>query len=409
MEPVAEVQRSAETSVDGAMTAIESLLTKATRKQSSFNPKEARFSTLLDAKMKELGQTDPDVAVCTTRQPGGGLVVHMMGSDRAKVEALAQRPNHYMTKLTVASLQLNANQFKRVQVDQLTKAYGVLIEHDAKRGEVTVFGPREATKACIEDMKPIATTGGGQAQKTATPQLTLTASHALFFKEHIHANYRQLRVRPLKKGAIVVTGPPEDLDLVEHLIDKLKCYVLPFYLSLELADGFAAYVGQQLARRGIAAVIDQAIVSNDDEDSDSEEGEDEDEDKADEAGEEEEAGGAEAGIEQPAAVQATGLVFPMARMKRAIKEKTSNMLVGAGATTTTTTTTSFSRCCSNDHDVVANLLMVNAFTTEATVYLAAVMGACLLSRLSCPAGESNHRSFLRLRSLEYCVGLVLRT
>jgi hypothetical protein len=282
MEPVVEVKGSAKASVDRAMTAIESLLSKATRKQSSFNPREARFSTLLDAKMKELGQTDPDVAVCTTKQPGGGLVVHMMGSDRAKVEALAQRPNHYMTKLTVASLKLNANQFKRVQVAQLTKAYGVLIEHDPERGEVTVFGPREATKACIEDMKPIATTGGGQAQKTAAPQLTLTASHALFFKEHIHVNYRQLRVRPLKKGAIVVTGPPEDLDLVEHLIDKLKCYVLPFYLSLELADGFAAYVGQQLARRGIAAVIDQAIVSNDDEDSDSEEGEGEDEYEDDE-------------------------------------------------------------------------------------------------------------------------------
>ncbi|ELR16633.1 uncharacterized protein ACA1_088790 [Acanthamoeba castellanii str. Neff] len=265
MEPVVEVKGSAKASVDRAMSAIESLLAKATRRQSSFSSSETRFSTLLYAKIKELGQTDPEVAVFTARQPGGRLVVHMMGSDSAKVEALSQRPSHYMAKLTVANLQLNANQFKRVQVAQLTKAYGVLIEYDAKRGEVTVFGPREAAKACIEDMKPVSTAGGGQAQKAAAPQqLTLTSGRALFFKEHIHVNYRQLRVRPLKKGAIVVTGPSEELDVVEHLVNKIECRVLPHYLSPELADGFADFARRHLARLDIVAVVTQSLVSNDD-------------------------------------------------------------------------------------------------------------------------------------------------
>lgn len=99
---------------------------------------------------------------------------------------------------------------------------------------------------------------------------------------------------------------------------------------------------------------------------------------------EEEASAAEARVEgdEEPTVPAS-LAFPLTRMKRAIKDET-NMLVGAGATT------SVSRSYTNDQGVVANLVR-DCITTEATVYLAAVMGTSLpLSPLLCGA-LADHR------------------
>jgi hypothetical protein len=287
--PVVEIRGASKTSVDRAMSGVDKLLAKATRKQSSFrNPNEGRYLTLLEAKMKELGQADPHVAVFTARQPDGALVVHMMGSDKAQVDALAQRPNHYMTKLTVARFQLTAKQFKRINVGALTKAYGLLIEYDRQKGEVLVVGPRDAIQSCIDDMKltTAAAGNGQQAQQASVQQLTLTSGHALFFKQHLQVNYGQLKVRPLKKGAVSVTGPADELDVVEHLINKLVCCVLPYLLSPELADGFMAFVNQQLARLGIASVVMRSLVSadSDDESEDESEGEEEEEEEEEDEG-----------------------------------------------------------------------------------------------------------------------------
>jgi hypothetical protein len=128
--------------------------------------------------------------------------------------------------------------------------------------------------------------------------------------------------------------------------------------------------------------------------------EDEEEEEA-----EEEVGGAEAGVEgdeEPAAAQAS-LAFPLARMKRAIKEENTNMLVGAGATT------SFSCSYINDHDVVANMLVVNVSQQRPQCTSLPRWVRVFRFTFLVRGGSLTIAFFLRLRSLEYCVGLVLRT
>jgi len=238
--------------VHAALEEIQAILSKATIKKSTFrfSPADSQLCILLEGKIKELERCEPEVAfiVKQNRSLDGSsaLEVSMMGSNFDYVSDLALKPNSFRTKLVIQRLaQFDPTLSKAL--NELQKAYQVLISYDEPMSELAIAGTREAVQMCMENLQ----------KNDAKQPVILTSGDAQLFKEFLQSRFPKIRFKSVKKksDAIVLTGPSEDLDAVQAIAAKSEISVLPHCVSPNLADFFESYVRQQIEEWGISAVV----------------------------------------------------------------------------------------------------------------------------------------------------------
>jgi hypothetical protein len=192
--------------VDLAWESVQSMLRQVVRKtfKFKFTPEGLIMRDCLVSKLEQLHQScGPTTAVYYAHEKGQlPLTVHVLGSNAAEVDELAQELNRIRPRIVFECLPpVPKGRLELLNFGQLAQTFDVVLDVNTKAGQVALAGYRESVTACIARVFGTKT-GSTTSLPAARPSKTSQQHERIVYEpeEAVAVNKLQLAIVEAKYG-----------------------------------------------------------------------------------------------------------------------------------------------------------------------------------------------------------------